>query len=147
MKTLVGSIPGPKGPGWVNCWPLGPKKADSENLRATNRSGKIRSTIYQISSPTLHPSVTLQPQDASQSTHTLSRTPKSGQELAGSHCQTWLPWLAATYPSSPRGRRNAGRIGLPGMPGTQPVPDERIPWRVVVHRCADPRLHRWRRRL
>ena len=25
MKTLVELIPGPKGPGWVNCWPVGPK--------------------------------------------------------------------------------------------------------------------------
>ena len=24
MKILVGAIPGPNGPGWVNYWPVGP---------------------------------------------------------------------------------------------------------------------------
>jgi len=31
MKTLVGSIPGPKGPGWVDYWPFGPQTMAAPN--------------------------------------------------------------------------------------------------------------------
>jgi len=42
MKTLVGSIPGPKGPGWVNCWP---GWAGEERFRESASDGSTGGTV------------------------------------------------------------------------------------------------------
>jgi len=36
MKILVGSIPGPQGPGWVNYWPFGPPEEHLVGINANS---------------------------------------------------------------------------------------------------------------